>query len=191
MSVEHIESNNPYTGIFVIKNLINDEDLKSFRNLIDKRANRTESWGESSNCRTKFLYVADLADTDDEDFITKIHQYLFVASKIINRETFVDMKGFESIKLRKVHGPTRPHCDGIVDMMQDEYKVSHIRSITIIIALNSDYEGGEICFPNHGVSLKLKAGEAIVFPPTWSHPHYTNDLNGTFRYTLSTWFNGY
>jgi hypothetical protein len=191
MSIDHIKSNSTYTGIFVIKNLINDEDLKSIRNLIDKRANLSESWGKSSNCRTKFLHVSDLVGTDDEYFITKIHQYLSIASQIINHETYVDMKGFEAIKLRKVYGPTRLHCDGIVDETQEEYKIDQIRSVTIIIALNSDYEGGEICFPKHKVSLKLKAGEAIVFPPTWSHPHYTNDLNGTFRYTISTWFNGY
>ena len=53
--------------------------------------------------------------------------------------------------------------------------------------ISDDYEGGELCFPNQDVKIKLEAGDAIVFPPYRTHPHYTNALNGTFRYTINTW----
>ena len=60
--------------------------------------------------------------------------------------------------------------------------------MSVIIALNDDYEGGELVFPNQDVVVKLKKGQAVAFPPYWTHPHYTNEpLNGTFRYTVNTW----
>ena len=34
----------------------------------------------------------------------------------------------------------------------------------------------------------LKKGEAIAFPPYWTHPHEVSaPENGTFRYTINTW----
>ena len=66
--------------------------------------------------------------------------------------------------------------------------IKYIRSVSVIIALNGDYDGGEIVFPCQNFKTKLKQGEAIAFPPYWTHPHYTEDLkNNTFRYTINTW----
>ena len=97
----------------------------------------------------------------------------------------------EGITIRKIYGPTRLHCDSpVYDMGYAKKMVSvdQTRSVSIIIALNGDYDGGEIVFPCQNFKTKLKQGEAIAFPPYWTHPHYTEDLkNNTFRYTINTW----
>jgi hypothetical protein len=87
----------------------------------------------------------------------------------------------QSIQFRKIYGATKVHRDG--------YDERHDRNLSIILSLNDDYEGGELVFPLQNYKIKLKKGQLIAFPPFWTHPHYTNDLqNGTFRYTINTWF---
>jgi predicted 2-oxoglutarate/Fe(II)-dependent dioxygenase YbiX len=49
-----------------------------------------------------------------------------------------------------------PHVDAY-DGAQDKSTVS------MVIYLNDDYEGGEIDFPDHGISLKPEAGSVVVF----------------------------
>jgi len=97
----------------------------------------------------------------------------------------------ETIALRKIDGPTRLHIDGPTYNMSGldvSESFDQIRTLSVIIALNGDYDGGEIVFPCQNFKTKLKQGEAIVFPPYWTHPHYTEDLkNNTFRYTINTW----
>jgi hypothetical protein len=90
----------------------------------------------------------------------------------------------EPVCLRKIYGPTKLHEDGLkADKNQPES-----RTVSVIIALNSDYDGGEIVFPCQNFKTKLEQGDAIVFPPFWTHPHYTESLNNnTFRYTITTW----
>jgi hypothetical protein len=65
---------------------------------------------------------------------------------------------------------------------------SELRNMAVVVALNGDYEGGDFCFPEQGRTIKLKKGQAIAFPPYWTHPHYTKDLEGgTVRYTVNCW----
>lgn len=99
--------------------------------------------------------------------------------------------------LRKIYGKTRNHIDNISEIFDsninfiyknkhDEYRM--VRTASIIFSLNDDYEGGEFVFPYHQLTIKLKKGSVIIFPPFWTHPHETNMLkNGTFRYTINTW----
>ena len=93
--------------------------------------------------------------------------------------------------LRKIYGPTRAHSDGIsVTAVQDgKYiPIRKIRNLSLIMALNSDYEGGEFYFPIQDYKVTLKKGQIIAFPPYWTHKHMVNaPTNGTYRYTINTW----
>ena len=60
--------------------------------------------------------------------------------------------------------------------------------MSIIIALNDDYEGGEFYFPKQDFRVKLKKGDILCFPPYYTHPHMVEaPLNRTYRYTINTW----
>jgi hypothetical protein len=126
-----------------------------------------------------------------------------ISSKIVDIGKFIQKKymipfgsfnnnyNHEGITIRKIYGPTKLHGDGpIADMSGPDVSITveQIRTLSVIIALNGDYDGGEIVFPCQNFKTKLKQGEAIVFPPYWTHPHYTEELkNNTFRYTINTW----
>jgi hypothetical protein len=59
-----------------------------------------------------------------------------------------------------------PHVDSI-DKTADKSP-----TISIVLYLNEDYEGGNICFPEQGLDIKPKAGSMIIFP---SYPPYYHD----------------
>ena len=101
---------------------------------------------------------------------------------------------YECVQIRKIHGPTRCHIDGLtvgrpIDT-ESIYTLKNLRCLSVVIAINGNYKGGEFFFPSQNVEIKLKAGEAILFPPYWTHPHGTNDVHDTFRYTITSWFTG-
>ena len=80
------------------------------------------------------------------------------------------------------------HSDGEYGNSYDRITQKEIRTISCIIALNSNYSGGYFEFPVQKISLKLKRGDLIIFPPYWTHPHKVSEpLNETSRYTINTW----
>jgi hypothetical protein len=90
---------------------------------------------------------------------------------------------------RKIHGSTAIHTDGVMECDHLNPVDAKPRMLGIIGALNDNYSGGEIVFPQQKFKIKLKKGQAIVFPPYWTHPHYTTELeNDTIRYTFNTWY---
>ena len=132
----------------------------------------------------------------DNPFFKSISSKLVDIGKFLVRKYYItiglyDKYNHEPITIRKIHGSTRLHIDGPTHdttVATTKIKVDQIRTLSVIIALNSDYDGGEIVFPCQNFKTKLKQGEAIAFPPYWTHPHYTEDLkNNTFRYTINTW----
>jgi predicted 2-oxoglutarate/Fe(II)-dependent dioxygenase YbiX len=117
-----------------------------------------------------------------------------VIQNLKNDNEHLICRGDTGYELRKIIGPTKLHVDDTVSGFNDyvhnnrSVENNQIRSVSLIIALNNDYEGGEFCFPEQNIKIKLGKGQAIAFPPYWTHPHYTNDLkNGTCRYTITTW----
>ena len=71
-------------------------------------------------------------------------------------KTSVDYCGMQ---LRKIHGPTRIHIDTPTG-------INKIRWYSVIVALNNDYEGGELSFYLQDLKIKLKAGLSTI-PSTW------------------------
>jgi len=176
----------PRGQIFVIDNILSFDECQELINIIDKHATYKEIYGRKSNVQSMYIMLEEFIKSDRElhDTINKMISESI--KRIIDKvgETspvnVSSIKGYSGCKLRKIHGPTRIHEDGALDG-------GMVRIASVIIALNGDYEGGEIVFPEQDVKIKLKAGQALFFPPYWSHPHKTLELHGTYRYTVNTW----
>jgi len=182
----------PSNDIYLFSNVFSEDMCNKLIDYTNKNANTVLKHGHGENVQgqQKKIYI-------DDPF------YNPISSKIIDISHFIKMKynipvanydnkGItESINLRKIDGPTRIHMDGPGFKMNNgnmTIPIKYIRGLSLIIALNGDYDGGEIVFPCQNFKTKLKQGQAIVFPPYWTHPHYTEDLkNNTFRYTINTW----
>ena len=85
-------------------------------------------------------------------------------------------------QLRKIIGPTLEHSDGVeVSIFKDAYKY---RIGTLIISLKDT--GDEIVFPHLDITVPLKQGTILFFPPYWTHIHYSN-WNEQEGYRIQTW----
>jgi hypothetical protein len=60
------------------------------------------------------------------------------------------------------------------------------RSISVLIYLNDDYEGGEIEFVNFDIKIKPKAGTLIMFPSNYPYRHIAHPVISGTKYAVST-----
>jgi hypothetical protein len=83
----------------------------------------------------------------------------------------------QQIPIRRwIKGPGMgPHCDG--------YDGDTSLAFSMITYLNEDYEGGEIEFPNHNMSLKPASGSLLIFPSQEPYLHKVNPILSGERYT--------
>ena len=73
---------------------------------------------------------------------------------------------FYTIQKYNVDAYMGPHVDST------DRTIKNMPTISIVIYLNDDYDGGEICFPNQKISIKPEAGSMIIFP---SYEPYIHD----------------
>jgi len=192
-SYKEIIKHNRTTDIFILRNILTTEEADTLRKVIENGPRSREGKVElgdgkewTQNVSATFFSLAQVNDKEQYNIIknclSKISKYMKDTTGL---EAYNPTDG--CVRLRKIYDATKIHCDGIVHNPSNPCFENNVRVFSTIIALNSDYGGGELCFPNQDVKIKLEAGDAIVFPPYRTHPHYTNALNGTFRYTINTW----
>ena len=181
---------NPENNIFLMEDFISDEHCNEIIDIINKYANREEKWGSHTNVQCEYIDVAALKDEELKDKYDKIiFDYIHKFIEILHFEYKIFCNGDSGYCLRKIKGATRFHKDGISPTTKsDKIPRDSIRNMSIIIALNDDYDGGTFHFPHQNFNVKLKKGQLIAFPPYWSHLHgVESPENGTFRYTINTW----
>jgi Rps23 Pro-64 3,4-dihydroxylase Tpa1-like proline 4-hydroxylase len=62
------------------------------------------------------------------------------------------------------------------------------RTLSVILYLNDNYEGGEISFKTVGVTLKPDAGSIIFFPSNFIFTHEIAEMKSGVRYALPNWY---
>jgi len=205
-SIEDINKYFLNDNIFLINdsNIFNDDDSKLIKTFIDnyienKFINKF-TWDKRSNTQSLCFTISKDQNHPNKILNKKVDNLVFNAIKRLishlkkeNQITRLDdMKGDTGYQFRKIFGETRLHYDGIYHTLNNSIKTRNEdideRFLSIIICLNDDYEGGEICFPVQNRIIKMKKGDILAFPTYWTHPHYSNDLlNKTYRYTINTW----
>jgi hypothetical protein len=146
---------------------------------------------------TETLFLNGITIDYVNDIENKITARMKVLNDIFNQiNSNINLKYNSGYGLRKVYGETKLHIDSVVKMLNNDiisidndYNNERvIRNSSVIFTLNSDYDGGIFKFPYQDVSIKLKKGSVIIFPPYWTHPHLVTSVeNNTFRYTINTW----
>lgn len=66
------------------------------------------------------------------------------------------------------------------------------RTLSIILMLNDDYEGGELVFANpqmnhEEIIVKPRKGRAIIWPSNFLYPHKVNFVTKGIRYSVVCW----
>jgi hypothetical protein len=72
--------------------------------------------------------------------------------------------------------------------MHEHFDSTKPNDIATLIYLNDSYEGGDIYFPDHGVSIKPEPGDLVCFPDTPDFVHGVRPITSGIRYTSPRWF---
>jgi hypothetical protein len=62
------------------------------------------------------------------------------------------------------------------------------RTISVLIYLNDNFEGGELDFPFHGVRITPQAGTMVMFPSSFAYTHEALPVQSGTKYAIVTWF---
>ena len=132
-----------------------------------------------NNCICKQMYLEQQSNLDTRVF-NVINN---VINKYADLNPYFYANGDSGYALRKISGKTKLHYD---DIFGGPTYGNALRTISIILGLNSDYKKGAFHFPEQNFTTTLKRGEAIAFPVYFMYPHEVEEPVG-FRYTINTW----
>jgi len=144
------------------------------------------------NVRNTQVFDLNLVDLKSK---TKIHWYNFICSRL--KDGFQDYKknlayndellinGITDISALKYeeHGFYKFHTDHCPQIP---------RTLTCIILLNNDYEGGELEFCDtierkSFLKVEPKVGRLIMWPSSFMFPHRVNFVSKKPRYSIVAW----
>lgn len=128
-----------------------------------------------------------------EDFMAQSHENykelddrLFeCASNAINeyRDVFPECNieedsGYEMLRYTR-GGYYKQHTDSFTKIM---------RTVSCSFSLNDNFKGGEWTFFDGAIKMKVKRGEAVMFPSNFMFPHSISTVTEGTRYSIITWF---
>ena len=99
---------------------------------------------------------------------------------------FSGWNGYTQVRFNRYNVDTRMklHCDHIHSMFDGNRK--GIPTLTILGALNDDYEGGDLIFWE-SEKIELKAGQLMIFPSNFMYPHRVDEVTSGTRYSYVSW----
>lgn len=112
------------------------------------------------------------------DYIRKDFSYM--------NDWFSCWNGYSYIRYNRydVDKEMKLHCDHIQTLFDGSRR--GIPTLSILGALNDDYEGGELVFWETEV-MELKAGQIMVFPSNFLYPHLVRPVTRGTRYSFVSW----
>jgi len=179
--MDHLEA------IVELKNIIDKNFNKKLISLINKKSKKklTIQDGLNTNIRNVNGYHLNL------DTPTNLFYWNFIKKEIERIYPFYKAKfplatgkKVEQIDLLKYElgGKYSPHID------DTSYSP---RLLSVILNINDDYEGGELCFfdqkYNEVKSLKLVKGSIVFFPSNFMYPHTIKPITKGQRYSIVSW----
>lgn len=91
----------------------------------------------------------------------------------------VGIRSYEAFNFVKYEGA------GTHFKIHADHGPTYVTTISIVVYLNDDYEGGEIWFPRmDNLSIKPKAGDIVVFPSTYIYEHASQDMISGTKYSV-------
>jgi hypothetical protein len=175
-------------------------NLKECQNIIDFYESKSEYHKEGTsgeildvkNKKCTEMFVVSSALSDQEEFIPlslglkkSINEYK-IEYPFINR-----VQRWETASIFKIqkylpheayfatHCENNGHLDGEVDR----------RMIAWMCYLNDVTDGGETEFPTQGKKIAPRAGDVLLWPAYWTHPHHGIPSPSQMKYIVTGWYN--
>jgi hypothetical protein len=166
-------------NIVTIPNFLTEEEISYFMEGIEERGSiRFVSQKGPHGEPLTYMHKYD-GQPDKHNIMSRLKDEIEKAYdlgdiKILEKEEFLSV----------VHWETGSYLNTHVDDLG--YVTEN--HLPIIIYLNDNYEGGEIKFETHDLSIKPKSGDLVMFPGNMHYAHEVTKVLSGDRYTLPIWF---
>ena len=168
---------NSIDNILIINNFMTDEDCNAIvKNLDVTTALRSNDVYWENKIFAEFSFPKECK--------TILKKNRINAHKLI-KEKFGNSLLPNSMNQHIVRWPTGP---GMKEHIDDEAKERSHYHIASVLYLNDDYEGGEIHFPQHNLSIKPKRGDLLIFPGNQYYSHEVKEILSGERFTAPAWY---
>jgi predicted 2-oxoglutarate/Fe(II)-dependent dioxygenase YbiX len=166
-------------------------------NMVESEIQKTDSgayWqqaetmgsGAFQNIRTnKLMLVSHLAHVSNNPALQNVHNQfymLLLAATATYAKKYQINEGFwhEEYNLLKYDSGEeyKGHYDG---------GTGTGRSISALVYLNDNYEGGDLEFVHFGIKIKPQKGMLVLFPSNFAYTHIAHPVTSGAKYALVTW----
>ena len=174
-------------GIVVLNNLTNKDFIELIKKYTDKKAiNKLATvGGDTEKNRNVFGHSLTKDNISDKIFFKHIDRIIKQHySHYKFKFSYLETNNLNQIDLLKYEegGKYEIHTD-------HGYTVQ--RTLTFILNLNEDYEGGDFVFYNPDNTemkrVKCKTATCIMFPSNFQYPHRIEPITKGTRYSIVAW----
>lgn len=193
----HMSVNNPALGINVYSGALSAEDCDRYISTLE----RTLTGGSTYTWAGAHVTNSDAVDTyarNAKDFkvsskslgprnsenseIYDIHEEIFRRLKMCVDDYGaywgVGISSYEAFNFVKYEGA------GTHFRIHADHGPTYVTTISAVIYLNDDYEGGELWFPRFDLTLKPKQGDIAIFPSTFIYEHASKEMIDGTKYAV-------
>jgi hypothetical protein len=192
-----IEVLNPALGINVYRGAISPEDCSKYIQTLETQLSGSSEY-QWSNARVVNSSDADAYARNAQDFkvssnnlgprteknsaLYDVHEELFQRLRTCMSDYGyywgVGIQSYEAFNFVKYDGP------GTQFRVHADHGPTYVATISAVLYLNDDYEGGELFFPRFGVDLKPKTGDIAIFPSTFIYEHASKEMISGIKYAV-------
>lgn len=192
-----IEVINPALGINIYRGAITKSQGESYISTLENTLNGQTQF-KWSDAQVTNSSEADLEARNAKDFkfnskglgprtpenaeLYDMHEKIFRAVKACvddyGHYWGVGIMSYEAFNFVKYEGA------GTHFKIHADHGPTYVTTVSIVVYLNDDYEGGEIWFPRFDLSIKPKAGDIVVFPSTYIYEHASQDMISGTKYSV-------
>jgi hypothetical protein len=188
---------NPALGINIYRGAISQDKCLSFIETLESHLNgQTQySWSgayvttsadvdlESRNAKDFKFNSTGLGPKNEENSeLYGMHEALFRSVKSCvddyGRYWGLGINSYEAFNFVKYEGA------GTHFKIHADHGPTYVTTVSIVVYLNDDYEGGELWFPRFDLEFKPKAGDIAVFPSTYIYEHASQDMVSGTKYSV-------
>lgn len=188
---------NPALGINVYNAAISKQECDSHINTLESHLNgQTQFSWQSAQVTTSEdvdLYARNAKDfkfnsiglgpvSEETEKLYSMHSSLFshLQRCIDDYGSYwgVGVKSYEAFNFVKYEG------SGTQFRIHADHGPTYVSTISAVMYLNDDYEGGELWFPRFGLELKPKQGDIVIFPSTFIYEHASQEMISGTKYAV-------
>jgi hypothetical protein len=174
-------------AIVILNNLTNKDFIELIKKYINKKAinKLSTKGGDKEQIRNVFGYTLQKKYIFDKIFFKHI-------DKIIKKHYSYYKFKFPYLATSKLQqiDLLKYEIGGKYEIHTDHYNEEQ-RTLTFILNLNEDYEGGDFIFYNQNNTemkrVKCKTATCIMFPSNFQYPHRIEPITKGIRYSIVAW----